>query len=625
MSSKCIGIDLGTVNSCVAIWKDDSAEVIVNTNGNRTTPSVVGLNTKTKEWLVGDQAKRQQITNSVNTVHSAKRFIGSKFKDLGEEIKRVSYKVENDANGNPIFNLDGQKITPEEIGSKVIQNLKKAAEEYLGEKITKAVITVPAFFNSEQRQATKNAGEICGLEVLRVIAEPTAACLAYKFDKQDDQIILVKDFGGGTLDQTIVEISGGIIEVMATNGDCHLGGNDLDNALVDYLAEEFLKTDGIDLRKDCVALQRLQTEAEKVKKDLSSILEAEINIPFITADVNGPKHLVMKITRSKFEQLIAPFIDRVFECTKKVLEEAKLTADQIDEVIFVGGSTRIPMVYERTKKMFNKEPNMSVNPDEIVAIGAALQGALLTNNTTSDLLLLDVVPLDLGVETLGSVASAIIARNTTIPASKSQIFSTAADLQPSVSVRVCQGNRRMFADNTLLGSFNLEVAPEKRGIPQIEIKFDIDVNGIVNVSAKDLATGKDKTITIKSGLSNEEVARMVKEAEENAAQDEKKAAEIVELNGLDSLVFSAERMLKENTEQLTGYDTKDLLAAIEAAQRVIKERKFEEIKVVKETLTNATHKAAEYMYSRQPQPEPSAEPFNNNQEEDVIDVQAEQV
>jgi molecular chaperone DnaK len=595
--AKVIGIDLGTTNSVVAIMEGGNPVVIPNQEGSRLTPSVVGF-TKDGEILVGQVAKRQAITNPENTVFSIKRFMGRRYEEVLEEIKRVPYKVVKASNGDARVEIRGKQYAPPEISAMVLRKLKEAAEAYLGEKITQAVITVPAYFNDSQRQATKDAGKIAGLEVLRIINEPTAAALAYGMDKKKDQRIAVYDLGGGTFDISILEIGDGVFEVKATNGDTHLGGDDFDQRIIDWIAEEFRKEHGIDLRKDRMALQRLKEAAEKAKCELSTTLQTEINLPFITADASGPKHLVMTLTRAKLEALVADLIERTLGPVRQCLQDAGLSPRDIDEVILVGGQTRMPKVQEVVRQLFGKEPHKGVNPDEVVAVGAAVQAAVLAGEV-KDLLLLDVTPLSLGIETLGGVMTVLIPRNTTIPTRKSEVFTTAADNQTSVEVHVLQGERPMARDNRTLGRFHLVgIPPAPRGVPQIEVTFDIDANGILNVSARDLATGKQQAITItaSSGLTKEEVERMVKEAEAHAAEDARRRQEIEVRNQTDSLVYSTERTLSEHGSKLGEADRKAVEEALAEAKEALKSDDVERMRRAQERLTRASHKLAEMMY-----------------------------
>src|SRR6266705_3008658 len=562
--SKIIGIDLGTTDSVVAVMEGGEPVVIANQEGGRTTPSVVAF-TKSGERLVGQVAKRQAVTNAENTVYSIKRFMGRRYEEVTEEMKMVPYKVTRSSNGDARVDISGKEYSPPEISAMILQKLKSAAEDYIGQKIDKAVITVPAYFNDSQRQATKDAGRIAGLEVLRIINEPTAAALAYGLDKKKDETIAVYDFGGGTFDISILEVGEGVVEVKATNGDTHLGGDNLDHRIIDWIAGEFKKSEGIDLSKDRMALQRLKEAAEKAKMELSTVLETDINLPFITADQTGPKHLQMKLTRAKFEQLVDDLLQRTVGPTKQALSDAGLDPSKIDEVVLVGGSTRIPKVQQIVKELFGKEPHKGVNPDEVVAIGAAVQAGVLAGDV-KDLLLLDVTPLSLGIETLGGVLTPLIQRNTTIPTRKSEIFSTAADNQTSVEVHVLQGERSMARDNRTLGRFHLiGIPPAPRGVPQIEVTFDLDANGIVNVQAKDLGTGKEQkiTITASSGLSKDEVNRMMKEAESHADEDKKRREEIEARNHADQAVYAAERFVKETGEKLSAADRQAIEAAAE--------------------------------------------------------------
>jgi molecular chaperone DnaK len=597
--SKIIGIDLGTTNSVVAVMEGGEPTVITNPEGSRLTPSIVAF-TKTGERLVGQVAKRQAVTNPENTIFSIKRFMGRKFDEVNEEMKMVPYRVVRASNGDVRIAASDKEYSPPEISAMILQKLKQAAEEYLGQPVTKAVITVPAYFNDAQRQATKDAGQIAGLEVMRIVNEPTAAALAYGLDKKKDETIAVYDFGGGTFDISILEVGEGVVEVKSTNGDTHLGGDNLDQRVIDWIAAEFKKSDGIDLTKDRMALQRLKEAAEKAKMELSSVMETDISLPFITADASGPKHLSMKLTRAKFEQLVEDLLQRTVGPTKQALTDAGVDASKIDEVVLVGGSTRIPRVQAIVKGLFGKEPHKGVNPDEVVAVGAAVQAGVLAGEV-KDLLLLDVTPLSLGIETLGGVMTTLIPRNTTIPTRKSEIFSTAADNQTSVEVHVLQGERPLARDNRTLGRFHLVgLPPAPRGIPQIEVTFDIDANGIVNVSAKDLGTGKEQkiTITASSGLSKDEVDRMMKEAESHADEDKKRREEIETRNRADQAVYAAERMVKDAGDKLSSTDRAAVESAIEDLKKASAGTDVAAITAAMDALTKAQHTAAESLYKQ---------------------------
>ena len=596
---KIIGIDLGTTNSVVAVMEGGQPKVIINEEGSRLTPSVVAF-TKEGEILVGQAAKRQAITNPENTVYSIKRFVGRRFDEVSEEMKMVPYKVIKGPSGEAKISIKGKEYTPQEISAKILQKLKKSAEDYLGEKVTEVVITVPAYFNDSQKQATKDAGQIAGLDVKRIINEPTAAALAYGLDKKKDEKLAVYDFGGGTFDISIIEVGDNVVEVKATNGDTHLGGDNLDQRIIDWMVDEFKKEQGVDLSKDQMALQRLKEAAEKAKMELSNTIETEINLPFITADSAGPKHLGMKLSRSKFEQMVEDLIQKSSEPCKTALKDSGLEGKDIDEAILVGGSTRVPKVQQLVKDLFGKEPHRGVNPDEVVALGAAVQAGVL-GGEVKDVLLLDVTPLSLGIETLGGVLTRLIEKNTTIPAKKSEIFSTAADNQSSVDIHVLQGEREMARDNRTLGRFQLVgLPPAPRGIPQIEVAFDIDANGIVNVSAKDLGTGKEQQITITSSskLSDEEIEKMVKEAETHAEEDKKKREEIEVKNQADTLIYATEKTLNENKDKLNPDEVKTLEEAIKEAKEAQSGSDVEKIKQTMENLEKASHKLAETMYQK---------------------------
>ena len=635
--SKIIGIDLGTTNSCVAIMEGGEPKVITNPEGGRTTPSILAVS-ESGERLVGQIAKRQAITNPENTVFAVKRLIGRKFDsaEVQHDIKILPYKIEKAPNGDLLINLRGKQYSPAEISSYILANIKKTAEEYLGEKVTDAVITVPAYFNDSQRQATKDAGKIAGLNVQRIINEPTAASLAYGLDKKSEEKIAVFDLGGGTFDISILEIGEGVFEVKATNGDTHLGGEDFDLRLIDHLADEFKKDQGIDLRNDKMALQRLKEASEKAKMELSTSMETDINLPFITADASGPKHLNIKITRAKLEALVSNLLDKLEKPCQIALKDANLSPNDINEVVLVGGMTRMPAVQERVKKLFSKEPHKGVNPDEVVALGAAIQGGVLKGDV-KDVLLLDITPLSLGIETLGGIMTRLIDKNTTIPTRKSQIFSTAADSQPAVSIHVLQGEREMSADNKTLGRFELVgIPPAPRGVPQIEVAFDIDANGIVNVSAKDKATGKEQSIqiTASSGLSDEEIEKLVKDAELHTEEDKKKKELVEARNSADALIYSTEKSIKDLGDKVDSATKTKVEDAIAALRKAMEGENTEEIKRLSEELTQTSHKLAEAMYQQaagtgQQQegagPEAAQADASASADEDVVDADFEEV
>lgn len=631
--AKAIGIDLGTTNSCVAVVQGGETVVIPNQEGSRTTPSVVAITDK-GERLVGQIAKRQSITNPENTIFSIKRLMGRKFSSAEVEHarKRLPYKIVEASNGDAHVEIFGKKYSPPEISAMILQKLKQAAEDYLGEKVTDAVVTVPAYFDDSQRQATKDAGRIAGLNVLRIINEPTAAALAYGMDKKKEEKVAVYDLGGGTFDISILEIGEGVIEVKSTNGDTFLGGDDFDLRVLDWMVDEFMKDQGIDLKRDKMALQRLKEAAEKAKIELSTAMETEINLPFITADATGPKHLLMKISRAKLEQLVGDLIDKTTGPCKNALSDAGLSASSIDEVLLVGGQTRTLKVQQVVQGYFGKEPNRTVNPDEVVAVGAAIQGAVLKGDV-KEVLLLDVTPLSLGIETLGGIFTKIIDRNTTIPTKKSQIFSTASDNQPAVTIKICQGEREMAGDNKLLGNFELiGIPPAPRGIPQVEVSFDIDANGILHVSAKDLGTNKEQSIriTATSGLSEDEIKKMVRDAESHSAEDHKRKQLVEAKNNADALVYSVEKSLRDYSDKTTSDEKREIEDALETCRKV-KDSSSEvsEITAAIDKLTTASHKLAEHIYKTagaQPGGASSAEQASKKEgEEEVVEAEFEDV
>jgi molecular chaperone DnaK len=631
--AKIIGIDLGTTNSVVAVMEGKEPVVITNEEGSRLTPSVVAY-TKDSERLVGQVAKRQAITNPERTIFSIKRFMGRRFSEVQEETRRVPYHVAEGPNGDARLEIDGKQNSAPEISAQILLKLKRAAENYLGEKVTDAVITVPAYFNDSQRQATKDAGEIAGLNVRRIVNEPTAAALAYGLDKKKNEKIAVYDFGGGTFDISILEVGENVVEVLATNGDTHLGGDNIDQRIIDWLIAEFKKDNGIDVSKDKMVLQRLKEAAEKAKIELSSTMETEINLPFLTADATGPKHLAMKLSRAKLESMVEDLIDRSIEPTRRCLADAKLEPSQIDEVVMVGGQIRMPKILETVKKFFGKEPNRTVNPDEVVAVGAAVQAGVLSGEV-KDILLLDVTPLSLGVETLGGVMTKLIERNTTIPTRRSETFSTASDSQTSVEIHVLQGEREMARDNRPLGKFHLEgLPPAPRGIPQIEVTFDIDANGILNVSAKDKGTGKETKITIShsSGLAKDEVEKMVTDAQSHESEDKKRREEVEQRNKAENLAYQMEKLIRENKEKLGAETVKGIEEAIQNVHKVREKGTADEVKAAVEKLEQASHKAAEELYKTSGGPgagpagsDGQPKPEDGKKKDDVVDAEFKQV
>jgi molecular chaperone DnaK len=627
---KIIGIDLGTTNSVVAVMEGKEAKVVPNEEGSRLTPSVVAWDDR-GEALVGQIAKRQAVVNPTNTISSAKRFIGRRYEEVADELRRVPFKVVKAPSGDAAFEVRGKLVSPPEVSARVLQKLRKAAEDYLGERVTDAVITVPAYFNDAQRQATKDAGRIAGLEVKRIVNEPTAAALAYGLDRKGEETIAVYDFGGGTFDISILEVGDNVVQVVATNGDTHLGGDDIDHLLMDWLIAEFRKDTGVDVSKDTMVVQRLKDASEQAKIELSNVHETTINLPFLTADATGPKHLQKRLTRARLEQMIKPLVDRSMEPVRKALEDAKKTTAQIDEVVLVGGSTRIPLVQETVRSFFGKEPHKGVNPDEVVAVGAAVQAGVLSGEV-KDLVLLDVTPLSLGVETLGGVMTVMIPRNTTIPAQKKEVFSTAADSQPSVEVHVLQGERTESRYNRTLGRFHLDgIMPAPRGVPKIEVTFDIDANGILSVHAKDVATGKDQRITITAtgGLKEDEIKQMVEDAARHEDEDRKRREEIDRRNRLDSLCYTVEKTLSENRDKLPEADVASLSSMLAEARRAVERQDDAEVRSALERLEKEAHRVAGVLYEKSgPPPEGGASPPSGARERDgkaggVIDAEFE--